>query len=242
MSSLSESIDSAVERLVPYPPAELPVLPGGWTTRTFTVAGRNFSLTIPATPDALLDEPEVQAAHDRDGYMPYWSYLWPTSLEMAKALLETTWPPGLPTLEIGAGLGLAGLAGLAAGLEVTFSDYDQQSVRLALSNARDNGYPQASGIRLDWRTPPRMQFPLILGCDVIYELQNHAPILNLLEVMLTADGAAWMADPGRHQADAFLQAARERKFQIEHRPIPREPFPGRPEGHTNIWILRRSGS
>lgn len=216
----------------------LPVIPGGWTQRQFDVAGRAFSLTLPKDPDAFLDDPEVQARHDRDGYMPYWSYLWPTSLETAAAVLRSTWTPGTTALEIGAGTGLTGLAALAMGLDVTFSDYDAQSVELCLLNARQNGFGHAQGLVLDWRHPVDRQFSVIFGCDVIYEQPNHTPILGLLNSMLAPGGEAWLSDPGRHQADAFVDLARSEGFCVSGNPVAREPFRGRPDGLTTIWKLR----
>ena len=216
----------------------LPTIAGGWTTRSYDVAGRSLTLTLPARPDALLDDPQVLEAHAKDGYMPYWGYLWPTSLETAAAVLREPWPVGTTCLELGAGIGLSGLAGLAAGLAVTFSDYDEQSVRLALFNGYQNGFSNARGVLLDWREPGSEQFRLIVGCDVIYESRNHAPVLDVLDAMLARDGVCWIADPGRHQADAFGQMARSRGFSCELRTLQREPFPSRPEGVTHLWVLR----
>jgi hypothetical protein len=78
---------------------------------------------------------------------------------------------------------------------------------------------------------------VIFGCDVIYEKQNHRPILGLLEKMLARDGQAWISDPGRHQADAFLELLADSPFRSQHRALEREPYPGRPGGKTNLWIL-----
>ena len=57
----------------------------------------------------------------------------------------------------------------------------------ALTNAVLNGFPDAQGIYLDWHHPPDSQFPLILGCEVIYEQGNHGPILDVLDHMLAYD-------------------------------------------------------
>jgi len=219
--------------------AELPGIPGGWETRDFVLAGTTLKVTLPACPDAFLDDPEVLAANRRDDYMPYWSYLWPTSLETAVAVLSRDWPSGLEALEIGAGIALTGQAALARGLRVAFSDYDRQALALAMHNARQNDLEQrAEALFLDWRTPIDRKFPVIFGCDVIYEKQNHLPILGLLETMLAPGGEAWITDPGRHQAGPFLELLRNRPFQVEHRLLPREPYPGRPAGNTNLWVLR----
>ena len=217
---------------------ELPAIPGGWTTRDFHLAGTKLRITLPAQPDAFLDDPAVLAANRRDDYMPYWSYLWPTSLETAVAVLKHNWRPGTMALEIGAGIALTGQAALAHGLKVSFSDYDPQAINLALFNARQNGTEaNAEGLLIDWREPIDRQFPVIFGCDVIYEKQNHRPILGLLAKMLAPDGEAWISDPGRHQADAFLDLLANSPFQTRHRKLIREPYAGRPAGTTNLWIL-----
>lgn len=224
--------------LTPSATSGLPSIPGGWTTRDFVLAGQTLHITLPASPDAFLDDPEVLAANRRDDYMPYWSYLWPTSLETAVAVLNHTWPPGTAALEIGAGIALTGLAGLVGGLHVTFSDYDQQALDLVLFNACNNQLQaKAQGLLLDWRKPIDQQYAVIFGCDVIYEKQNHRPILGLLEKMLAKTGEAWITDPGRHQAEAFLQLLGASPFAARHRALVREPYPGRPSGTTNLWVL-----
>jgi predicted nicotinamide N-methyase len=217
---------------------DLPTIPGGWTVRDFLLAGRTLHVTLPASPDAFLDDPRVLAANRRDDYMPYWSYLWPTSLETAVAVLNHDWRPGTAALEIGAGIALTGLAALARGLHVMFSDYDRQALDLALYNARANQLDEhAEGLLLDWRDPIDRHFPVIFGCDVIYEKQNHRPILGLLERMLAKSGEAWITDPGRVHADAFLELVAASPFHASHRTLAREPYPGRPSGTTNLWVL-----
>lgn len=220
-------------------PPPLPEIPGGWTTRSVSVGSRVLTLTLPADPDAFLDDARVHEAHAKTGYMPYWGYLWPASLETAVAVMGRDWKAALTALEIGAGTGLTGLAALAQGLRVTFSDYDEQSVQLCLHNARQNGFENADGLVLDWREPPARTYDVIFGCDVIYEKPNHAPILNLLDTMLAPRGEAWLADPGRHTADEFVALARER-FRVTPLEVAREPSPGRPAGTTTIWSLTKT--
>ena len=195
--------------------APLPDIPGGWTTRTIDLDSLRLELTLPACPDAFLDDPQVLAEHDVDGYMPYWPYLWPAALAMSRRVLAADWPPGLHALEIGAGVGLVGLVAAACGLDVTLSDYRQTAVDLAVENARRNTLA-VRGRLLDWRTPPEnTSFPLILGCDILYETRNHAPILRLLETVLAPGGRAWIGDAGRQHAAAFVELARGHGFVVE---------------------------
>ncbi len=192
----------------------LPAIPGDWTTKEIRVAGIAFRLALPAQPDAFLDDPAVLAEHARDDYMPYWSYLWPAAEAMAEAVARQQWTPGTAALEIGAGIGLVGVVALHGGLKVTLSDYDQTAVDLALYNARLNGFPHAEGLCLDWRDPPARRYPVILGCDIIYEARNHEPILDLIDTMLTDDGTCWLGDGGRQVASAFFKLAKARGFEV----------------------------
>lgn len=146
--------------------------------------------------------------------MPYWSYLWPASVPMAKALAHADWPVGTPILELGSGIGLVGLAALARGWQVTFSDYDDTSLELCRQNAVRNGLPDPALLKLDWRQPGDLQFPVILGCEVIYERRNHQPVLELLARMLAPGGTCWIGDPGRTQAPRFLESAAAHGWNI----------------------------
>jgi predicted nicotinamide N-methyase len=207
----------------------------------FDVAGRRFDLALPKVPDDFLDDPDVNARHLQDGYMPYWSYLWPTSLEVGELLLSQGFPPGLRCLEIGSGIGLTGIVALSAGFDVTFSDYDDESLRLADFNARRNGFTSHRTLRLDWRDPPTdTRYPFILGCEVIYERRNHAPILALCESLLAPGGEVWIGDPGRHTADLFFDDARAAGWTCHCTAVPRKPYSDRPAGVTNVWRMWRT--
>jgi predicted nicotinamide N-methyase len=136
-------------------------IPGGWTTRRVSVGSRTFDLLVPANPDEFLNhlvEPlDTTQPHLAD---PYWTKLWPAAEHLAAAILQNgAGPPennAAPRLclELGCGSGLAGMAALAAGWDVTFSDYVPQAVELALENAARNGFPAARGQVLAWRSPP----------------------------------------------------------------------------------------
>lgn len=206
-------------------PEGLMDVPGGWTEREWTIEGETFRLILPASPDAFLDDEEVHAAFDRDEYMPYWAYLWPASLKMVATILRTKWQAGTEVLELGAGIGLVGLAGLARGMKVTFSDYESKAVDLALFNAHRAGYTQAAGMVLDWRAIPARQFPWLWGCELLYEDRNHEPLLELTRTMLLPGGTAWFVDGGRAKAERFCKLLPSfgltcRIFDEELRPLP----------------------
>lgn len=198
----------------PSSPHRLPEIPGGWKTDQITIRQHTFRLTLPAKPDAFLDDPDVLAAHQRNGYMPYWTYLWPAAISTAKAVMSIDWPKQTDALELGAGIGLVGLAALARGLNVTFSDHDTTAVALAIHNAQQNGFTNCTGLVMDWIKPAEHRFPVILACDILYEKKDHASVLNAIDTMLTKNGTCYIGDPGRAHTEDFMQRIKNSTFTI----------------------------
>jgi predicted nicotinamide N-methyase len=212
----------------------LPTLQGGWKQLAFDLPDRKLEIILPGEPDHLLDDPDVIAANQRDDYMPYWSYLWPAAAPFATALQSAPWPRGTEVLDLGSGIGLTGVAGLARGDRVIFSDYAPQSLLLCRHNAVRNGFDDPETLLLDWRQPLDRQFRIITGCEVTYEKRNHQPLIALLQTMLTPgppgkfQSMAWIADPGRYHAPGFVDLARRSGFfvtildeNLDEHPAPR---------------------
>jgi predicted nicotinamide N-methyase len=173
---------------------------------TITIDDRTFILSRPANSERLMDHPAIHTAFAADEYMPYWADLWPGARMLAKAILRETWTPGLEVLELGCGLGLAGIAALTSGLRVTFSDYDATALHFAADNARTNGFSDFQLLQLDWRCPPtNLQFPLILAADLIYEMRNVEPLVGLIKQMLVPGGVCLATDQDRPPAAFFRE-------------------------------------
>jgi predicted nicotinamide N-methyase len=171
---------------------------GGIVTEAVYIQDRSFTVTRPAKSDRLLDNPAVRAAFAADDYMPYWADLWPAARMLAKYLMQQSWQAGLHALEVGCGLGLPGVAALAVGMRVTFSDYDATALQFAADNARANGLTNFDLLQMDWRFPPvGVQFPLILASDLIYEMRNVAPLVALIKQLLAPDGVCLLTDQDR---------------------------------------------
>jgi predicted nicotinamide N-methyase len=184
------------------------------TRDTVFVAGATFRIDRPGGVDQLFDHPAVRAAYAADEYIPYWSELWPAARMLAKAVLREPWeayptPPGgkLHALEVGCGLGLAGIAALSRGLRVTFSDIDRLAVEFAASNARLNGFHDFDTAAIDLRSPPPTQYPVLLGSDLLYEPRMVEPVVNFVLAMLEPGGVCLIADPDRISARPFKWAA-----------------------------------
>lgn len=174
------------------------------------VGDRTFLIDHPGASDHLLDHPAVRDAFAKDEYMPYWADLWPASRMLARAILHEPWTPGTEALEVGCGLGLSGIAALAMGLKVTFSDYDASALKFAAANAKLNGFKEFQTMQLDWRHPPDdLRVPVVLAADLVYEMRNLAPLLAFVRRVLLPGGLCLLTDMDRvpHQAFKDLLAA-----------------------------------
>lgn len=162
-------------------------------------AGREVKVVRPTEPDRLLEEPAVLDWNQRDDYMPYWAYLWPGAYLLAEAVGREAFSRRVEALEIGCGLGLAGLVAMARGVPVQFSDYDATPLKFVELSVAANGFhPARYATRmLDWRRLPDEKFSLILGADVLYERRLVPLVVGLIERMLAPGGQALLAGPYR---------------------------------------------
>jgi predicted nicotinamide N-methyase len=164
-------------------------------------------LLRPRDAEALISEEEFA----RDEFLPYWAELWPSSLELARALPEVS---GLRVLELGCGLGVPSLVAAAAGAHVLGTDWSDEAIDLLRENAARNGLELEAEV-VDWREPEpllaRAPFDLVLAADVLYE-RRYVDVLLALLPRLADD--VLLADPGRPFTKAFLAAAAS-EWEIE---------------------------
>jgi predicted nicotinamide N-methyase len=172
------------------------------------------SIPLPSGELRLL-QPKESAELPDDGPVewapiaPYWSVLWRSGVTLAGEL-DGVELRGRRVVELGCGLALPSLAAARAGAEVLATDSDSDALDLLTQNAAANDV-QVETAAVDWAEPDaligRAPFDLVLAADVLYERENVALLLSLLPLLAPE---AWLADPGRPAADAFLEQARRR--------------------------------
>ncbi len=178
-----------------------------------------FRIERPIDSDRLFDHPWVRSAYASDEYTPYWPTLWPSARMLAKVVVREPWetyPQPVRVLEVGCGLGLAGIACLSRGLDVTFSDVDETALTFAAKNARHNEY--TTGFRtmlLDFRCPPSdVKYPVVLGSDLMYEERMVTPLVELLAAVLAPGGVCLITDPDRQAARVFKWKLQEAGYDV----------------------------
>jgi predicted nicotinamide N-methyase len=146
---------------------------------------------------------------------PYWSVLWRSGVALAREL-DGVALRGLRVLELGCGLAVPSIAAARAGAAVLATDACGEALELVARNARANGV-RVETATVDWAEPDelvgRAPFDLVLAADVLYERASVPVLLALLPRLAPA---AWLADPGRPAAEAFLDQA-GRRWPVETR-------------------------
>ncbi len=185
------------------------------TKQTLSIAGHDITIELPASQDQMLAEAVQCERTGSSDWDPYWGSLWATAPKTAAMILRNAWPSRLKTLELGCGIGVAGVAALIAGHDVTFADHASAAVRLAVSNAALNNFAETIGMVFDWQHPPSDQFDFIIASDVLYDAAGHEPLLKTLESMLSDHGIVWIGDAGRVAASGFSELAVRKGWNVE---------------------------
>jgi predicted nicotinamide N-methyase len=167
--------------------------------------GGHLDLLQPSDAAELPDDGPVEWAP----LVPYWSVLWRSGVALGRELAERRLN-GLRVVELGCGLGVPSLVAARAGAHVLATDECGEALELLQRNARENGLSLETA-RVDWAAADELvargPFDVVLAADVLYERASVALLLSLLPRL---GEEAWLADPGRPGASAFLEQARER--------------------------------
>ncbi|MGA2233468.1 MAG: methyltransferase [Tepidisphaeraceae bacterium] len=190
---------------------------------TIQVGNLKFSFTRIAEPDQVLDDAVEQ--EDRrlrlpkgpitePPRMPYWAELWESALGLGQ-VIERTGPGTANVLDLGCGMGLAGMVAAAMGHRVWMVELETSALLLA----RLNTLPWAKRVRcrrINWQSDRISQrFDLILGADILYEIGQWEPLHAFWQAHLAPGGTVMLGEPGRGTADQFEAWAKQRKWQVE---------------------------
>ena len=161
---------------------------------------------------------------EADGRLPYWADLWASSPPLAGHLRRRPGLAGKELLELGCGLGLAGIAAAQAGARVVMTDYEEDALEFARFNAATNlDAEELSRVTfrcMDWRNAEiRETFDIIMGADIAYERRNFEPLLSLARRSLRPGGAFLLTDPDRDIGRDFIRLAGSGGFSVSEQPL-----------------------
>ena len=185
-------------------------MPEGLVSQSVDLPGGELRILQPEEAAELPDAGAVEWAP----VAPYWAVLWRSGVALARELEGGGAPlRGRRVVELGCGLAVPSIAAARAGASVLATDMCPEALALLKRNARENGVRIETSL-FDWRAPSKLApFDLVLAADVLYERASVASLLSLLPRLAPE---AWLADPGRPAAGAFLEQA-SRRWAVETR-------------------------
>lgn len=168
------------------------------------VRDRMLSILSVANVDDL-----VELSRDVDE-LPFWAELWPSALALSE-YLDRLDLSNRSIIELGAGVGLVGLAARCGGARVVQSDYMPLALEFCRANAERNGIDDIEFLLADWRRfPTDRRYDVICGSDILYEPLRHGDLASIFAVALKPGGRVILADPLRPHGDTFsLRMRRE---------------------------------
>lgn len=160
---------------------------------------------------------------DRDPFedvasFPFWIKIWESTMALADFMAAQAPEPDARVLELGAGLGLPGLAAAAAGHRVVLSDYEEHILDFQRVSAAASGVTrQVEHLLLDWRQPPALpQFKTIIGAEILFREEFFTPLLEIMDRFLAPGGSIYLAHDIRRLSVApfLLRAEKEKGFTV----------------------------
>ncbi len=175
------------------------------------VEGKKFRFYVPSDLEPLLDEGTSTSN------FPLWARIWEPSIVLAQHL--ATLPPEHSgnCLEIGAGLGVAGIIAARFGHSVTITEYDDIAMQFAKANAILNECPETAVKRLDWHDPQLdTKYRTIFGSEIVYRKEDYGALLKLFHAYLEPGGLIVLAEGLRRTSMEFLGLLSE-QYQVKAR-------------------------
>lgn len=174
-----------------------------------SIGGRPFRFHVPRTIERFID------LDDPMRNFPLWSKIWEASLLLASKMAARTVCPGERLIELGAGLGVAGMVAAAFGHDITITEYDPHALAFLEANRLENQCNAANVCRLDWHhLELQDRFDVILGSELIYKESDFMILRTLFRTLLKPGGEVLLAGEVRQTNKAFLDCMQS-EFQIQ---------------------------
>ncbi|MDA8162220.1 MAG: methyltransferase [Desulfobacteraceae bacterium] len=169
-----------------------------------TVRGRRFNFLHLSDIEPLIGDKDVFA--DTSDF-PFWVKIWEASIVLADFMARLPVNHASRVLELGAGLGVAGLVAAGFGHRVTITDYEDEILDFPRVSAAVNGCDGVLPVRLDWLAPCDLGlFDVIIGSEILFNSRFFTPLLNVFERYLAPDGVVYLAhDARRKSLGGFLR-------------------------------------
>ena len=170
----------------------------------YQVAGHTLKFFVPQKIDRFINKDDVFAN------FPLWSKIWEATAVLSFQLAAIKPDPAKRFLEIGAGMGVAGLAAAKMGHNMTITEYNKDAINFAKANARLNNLDNVDIRELDWNNPLiKGRFDYIIGSEVVFKEEDIMGLYLLFQRYLKPGGTIILAEGMRRTSLKFAKAMDE---------------------------------
>ncbi|MFZ5650480.1 MAG: class I SAM-dependent methyltransferase [Bacillota bacterium] len=154
--------------------------------------------------------------------VPLWAEIWPAARGLSRYIWENMDFSGQKVLELGCGLGLAGIVCGLKGASVTFSDYQPEALEISCRNAGLNGLSGVGAFFGDWRDfSLEEEFDWIVGSDILYDPRFNSCLEGIFLSNSRRGKGILVSHPGRKPAFEFVEKwCEETGSREEHTVVP----------------------
>jgi predicted nicotinamide N-methyase len=178
------------------------------------VAGKRLQFLQAKEIESALDS--VCIGEEGSAEFPFWLKIWEASVVLANFLSRIPKDDNEEWLEIGAGMGVAGIFAAAFGHRTTITDYNEDAIKFAQANATLNGLENIKFALLDWTRPTvANQYDYIIGSEVIYKDDLFDPLMQLFKTLLSPGGTIFLAGDVRRRSPLKFFDMLRPDFKIE---------------------------
>jgi predicted nicotinamide N-methyase len=166
----------------------------------YRVAGHSLSFFVPKKIDPFINQNDIFTN------FPLWCKIWEATAVLSFHLSTIVPEPGQRFLEIGAGMGVAGLVGAKLGHNMTITEYNDDAIEFAKANAALNDIHNVTICKLDWNAPLiEGKFNYILGSEVVFKEEDIPGLIFLFKRYLEPEGTILLAEGLRKTTMAFVK-------------------------------------
>lgn len=164
----------------------------------------------------------ADTARDESLDLPFWAKIWPASMILAHMVAALPRVDGDEMLEIGAGVGICGLAAAATGMRATITDINPDALLFSRINALRNGLDDLVRVEKADFSADRLgrRFRYLAGAEVLYIESTHRGLVKFMNAHLKAEDGAEvvLSRDWRRKSMRFFKLA-ERDFLMDKRTV-----------------------
>jgi predicted nicotinamide N-methyase len=175
-------------------PSHLKQLLSDYETDIFPVKIGKHALQFhkPGNIDRFINPNDVMEA------FPLWAKIWEASIVLMQHMADLPIAPHRRILELGSGLGVAGITAAALGHNVTLTEYNKDALNFLRANAEANHCGHLVIHHLDWFKPEIEEtFDLIIGSEIVYQESAVEALSEIFRKLLSPGGKVILTEQVR---------------------------------------------